>query len=66
MINLTYKFNFMIFNVMWTDICFKNIFKNPTPSRKARRRSSVNSVLALSLLPFAVPDVICRIQNTTD
>lgn len=66
MINLTHRFNFMIFNVMWTDICFKNIFKNPTPSRKALRRSSVNSLFAWLLLPLAVPDVICRIQNTTD
>jgi len=51
---------------MWTDICFKNIFKNPTHDRKALRRSSVNSALGLSLLPLGVSDAICHIQNTTD
>jgi hypothetical protein len=51
---------------MWTDICFKNFFKNPILSRKALRRYSVNSALGLSLFPLGVPDVICRIQNTTD
>jgi hypothetical protein len=50
---------------MWTDICFKNILKNATLSRKAHRRFSVNSALGLSLLPLDVPDAICRIQNTT-
>ena len=53
----------MTLNVMWTDICFKNIFKNPTLSRKALRRSSANSALDLSLLPLGVPDANCRIQN---
>jgi len=36
-------------------------FGDPTPNP-----SSVNSALGLSLLPLDVPDVLCRIQNTTD
>ena len=56
----------MIFNVMCSDIFFKKIFKNPTLSPKALRRSSVNSALGFSFLPLGVPDAICYIQNTTD